>query len=126
MILLEEDIETYVLFGIAPIYFIILSFLQAHYLKHLKCIEHRYTKASAKARSYTRIKRLKRTTPLYLLIGGILHTLAYLFFTEEIRNGYFLSIFIFYCIFAAVMYINFWLKGASILKDTVDFGGLPG
>ena len=125
--LLEEDIETYILFGIAPVYFIILSVIQSKYLKNLKKIENKHVKSDVKRIALERIKRLKRIAPAYLLIGAALHSIAYLIFAGSVfRYGYFISIGIFYLIFAAIMYINFLLKGSSILKDTGDFSGLPG
>lgn len=125
--ILEEDIETYVLFGIAPVYFVLLSVIQSKYLKHLKKIENKYIKPEVKKNSVVLIKRLKRITPFYLLIGAMVHSIAYLIFAGSVfRYGYFISIVFFYLIFVAIMYINFLLKGSSILKDTGDFGGLPG
>ena len=125
--ILEEDIETYILFGIAPIYFIVLSVIQNKHLKSLKKIENKYIKPEVKKNALVLIRRLKRMTPLYLLIGAVVHSMAYLIFAGSVfRYGYFISIGFFYLIFIAIMYINFLLKGSSILKDTGDFGGLPG
>ena len=125
--ILEEDIETFVLFAIAPVYFVILSVIQNKHLKNLKKIENKYIKKEVKKSSLNTIRRLKKRTPLYLLIGAAVHLIGYLIFVgPDFRYGYFISIVFFYAIFWLIMYINFILKGASILKDTGDFGGLPG
>lgn len=125
--LLEEDIETYILFAVLPVYFVILSVIQSFHLKGLKRIENKYTKTEAKTAAHQHIRKLKMTTPFYLLIGATIHTIVYFIFAGEVfRYGYLISIGIFYLIFALIMYINFWLKGSSILKGTGDFGGLPG
>ena len=125
--LLEEDIETFILFSIAPVYIIVLSVIQNKYLKSLKKIENKYVKSDAKKNAIALIKKLKKMTPLYLLIGAAVHLIVYLIFAGSVfRYGYFVSIGFFYLIFLTFMYVNYLLKGASILKDTGDFGGLPG
>ena len=125
--ILEEDIETYILFGIAPVYLIVLSIIQNRHLKSLKKIENKYIKPEVKKNALALIKKLKKTTPLYLLIGAAVHSITYLIFAgSAFRYGYFISIGFFYLMFAAIMYVNFIIKGSSILKDTGDFGGLPG
>lgn len=125
--ILEEDIETYILFGIAPVYFVVLSFIQSKHLENLKKIEKQNIKPEVKKNALVLIRRLKRMTPFYLLIGAMVHSLVYLIFAGSFfRYGYFISIGFFYIIFVVIMYINFLLKGSSILKDTGDFGGLPG
>ena len=102
--ILEEDIETYILFGIAPVYFIVLSIIQNRYLKSLKKIENKYLKQDVKKNALARIKKLKRTTPLYLLTGAVVHSIAYIILAgSDFRYGYFISIGFFYLIFTAIM-----------------------
>ena len=70
---------------------------------------------------------MKRVTPLLMLIGIVIHLILYLIFTSpSIRPGYFISIFIMYVIYVLIALINFYLKGAGILKDIGNFNGLPG
>lgn len=125
--LLQEDIETYVLFAAVPVYLTLIGILQSKHIKQLKKIQHPYIKKEVKQQSIERIKRLRCITPLYILTGLIVHVIIYLIFAGSVfRYGYLLSIVIFYLLFVAIMYGNFLLKGASIFKGTGDYGGLPG
>lgn len=125
--LLKEDIETYILFGIAPAYFILLSIIQSRYLTYLKQVENKLNKKEFRETALHKIKKLKKKAPFILCIGAVIHTVSYLIFAfSAIRAGYFISIGLFYILFLTIAYVNFKLKGASILKDTGDFGGLPG
>ena len=80
-----------------------------------------------KREALKKLKKLKFLSPFYLLIGFIIHVIAYLIFgIEEFRYGYLISIGIVYVFFTLIALINFWLKGAGILKNIGDFNGLPG
>lgn len=127
MSLLKEDIETYILFAVSPIYFILLSIIQSRFLKHLNSLKRKLADIELKEHSKTAIKKLKRYSFLILFAGAIMHAMIYITFSfHQLREGYFISILFFYFIFLLIAWINFWLKGSSILKDTGDFGGLPG
>lgn len=127
MSLLEEDIETYILFAVSPVYFVLLSIIQSRFLKHLNSYKSKLADIELKEHSKTAIKKLKRNSFLILFVGAIMHAMTYIvFFLDQLRGGYFISILFFYFIFLLIAWINFWLKGSSILKDTGDFGGLPG
>jgi hypothetical protein len=124
---LQKEIETILLFATAPIYLTIVGILQSKNLKILEKVKRKETDAPAKRELLKKLRKLKFMTPVVMLIGLIIHILAYLLFgTEEIRNGYFISIYIMYVIYSIIGLINFWLKGAGILKDIGDFNGLPG
>ena len=125
--LLQEDIETYILFGIAPVYFTLMSLIQNRHLKFLRLIEHRSANREVKLNAHEQIRKLKRKTPLVLVFGAGIHVLVYaILMHSAFRWTYLISIGIFYFAFLSIMFVNFKLKGASILKDTGDFGGLPG
>jgi len=124
---LQELIETILLFATAPIYFTIVGILQSKNLKLLKALRNKEIEAQAKNDLLRKLKKLKLRTPVFMLIGVSIHALAYLIFgMDEFRYGYFISIAIMYFIYTLIALINFYLKGAGILKDIGDFNGLPG
>ena len=124
---LQEEIETILLFATAPIYLTIVGILQSRNLKILEKVKRKDTDAPAKRELLKKWRKLKFMTPVVMLIGLTIHILAYfLFGMEEIRYGYFISICIMFVIYSLISLINFWLKGAGILKDIGDFNGLPG
>jgi len=74
-----------------------------------------------------KLKRLKRQTPFLMLIGLSVHLIIYLSYIDTpVRSGYYISIAIMYVIYTLIAYLNFYLKGAGVLKDVGDFNGLPG
>lgn len=124
---LQEEIESLLLFVTAPIYLTIIGLLQSRNLKALKIITQKRKSDSEKSVALKKIKRLKRLTPLLMLIGLSFHILIYIIFSsDQIRNGYFISMIIMYLIYVLFALINFFLKGAGILKDIGNFNGLPG
>jgi len=124
---LQEEIESLLLFVTAPIYLAIIGLLQSRNLKALKIITQKRKSDSEKSVALKKIKRLKRLTPLLMLIGLSFHILIYIIFSsDQIRNGYFISMIIMYLIYVLFALINFFLKGAGILKDIGNFNGLPG
>lgn len=126
-IFLKETIETILLFATAPVYFTIVGILQSKNLKILEKIKRKQIDAQAKRELLKKLKNLKFMTPVFMMIGFTVHVLAYLLFgMEELRYAYFISISIMYVIYTLIALINFWLKGAGILKDIGDFNGLPG
>ena len=73
------------------------------------------------------ISKLKRKGLLFLIPGTFLHLIVYLLLCGDLfRWGYLLTIAFTYLFYAIIMFINFYLKGSGILKDTGPFGGLPG
>lgn len=124
---LKEEIETILLFATAPIYLAIVGILQSKNLKILKKIKRKQIDVQAKRELLRNLKNLKFMTPVFMLIGLTAHVIAYLIFgMEELRHNYFISISIMYVLYTLIALINFWLKGAGILKDIGDFNGLPG
>lgn len=124
---LKETIETILLFATAPVYFTIVGILQSKNLKILEKIKRKQIDAQVKRELLKKLKNLKFMTPVFMMIGFTVHVLAYLLFgMEELRYAYFISISIMYVIYTLIALINFWLKGAGILKDIGDFNGLPG
>jgi hypothetical protein len=127
MIILEEDFETYILFAVFPVYFVLLSIIQSRFLKHLNYLRSKQANIELKKRSLMAIKKLKGYSFLILFVGAMIHAIVYFILCyEQLRNGYFMSVLLFYFIFLIIAWTNFWLKGSSILKDTGGFGGLPG
>jgi len=124
---LQEEIESILLFATAPVYLVIVGMLQSKNLKILDKLKHKKTSKGEKTVLLKRLKKMKRVTPLLMLIGIVIHLILYLIFTSpSIRPGYFISIFIMYVIYVLIALINFYLKGAGILKDIGNFNGLPG
>lgn len=124
---LEEGIESLLLFATAPIYITILTVLQSKNLTTLNKLKNRKIEKSEKIKLLKRHQRLKYLTPIIMLIGLFMHIIVYLIFSDDVfRYGYFLSIAIMYTIYTLIAIINFWIKGAGILKDIGDFNGLPG
>ena len=124
---LQYAIESILLFATAPIYVVIIGMLQSKNLSILEKVRSKKMDPETKREALKKLKKLKFLTPLYLLIGFIIHVIAYLIFgIEEFRYGYLISIGIVYVFFTLIALINFWLKGAGILKDIGDFNGLPG
>lgn len=124
---LQEEIESILLFATAPVYLVIVGMLQSKNLKILDKLKDKKTSKGEKTVLLKRLKKMKRVTPLLMLIGIIIHLILYLIFTSpSIRPGYFISIFIMYVIYVLIALINFYLKGAGILKDIGNFNGLPG
>jgi len=124
---LQEEIESILLFATAPVYLVIVGMLQSKNLKILDKLKDKKTSKGEKTVLLKRLKKMKRVTPLLMLIGIVIHLILYLIFTSpSIRPGYFISIFIMYVIYVLIALINFYLKGAGILKDIGNFNGLPG
>lgn len=124
---LKEEIETILLFATAPIYLTMVGVLQSKNLKIVAEMKRKEIDALAKKRLMKKWKKLKFMAPIVLLIGFAIHILTYLLFRmDEIRYGYFVSIGIMHIIYSLITLINFWLKGAGILKDIGNFNGLPG
>jgi len=124
---LQEEIESILLFATAPVYLVIVGMLQSKNLKILDKLKDKKTSKGEKTILLKRLKKMKRVTPLLMLIGIVIHLILYLIFTSpSIRPGYFISIFIMYVIYVLIALINFYLKGAGILKDIGNFNGLPG
>ena len=124
---LQEEIESILLFATAPVYVGIIGLLQSKNLKILKKLKQKGTSEIEKLTLVKSLRKLKFLTPVLMLIGIILHIVPYLIFSSpSIRPGYFVSIFIMYVIYVLIAWINFYLKGAGILKDIGDFNGLPG
>ena len=124
---LQEEIESILLFATAPVYLIIVGMLQSRNLKVLKEGKRKGLSDLEKSQLRKRLRKLKLLTPFLMLIGIAVHIIAYLLFAyEDIRLGYFVSICIMYVLYVLIAWINFYLKGAGILKDIGDFNGLPG
>ena len=124
---LQEEIESLLLFVTAPIYLTIIGILQSRNLKALKIITQKRKSDSEKSAALQKIKKLKHLTPVLMLIGLSFHFLIYIIFSfDQIRNGYFISMIIMYLIYVLFALINFFLKGAGVLKDIGNFNGLPG
>ena len=68
--ILQEDIETYILFGIAPVYFIVLSIIQNQYLKSLEQIENKYIKPDVKEGILSNQKVKKDDLSLFINWSG--------------------------------------------------------
>jgi len=124
---LQYEIESILLFVTAPVYITIVGILQSKNLKALNVLKRKDKNDSEKAIVIGRLKRLKHLTPIIMLIGLSFHFLTYMIFsTGQIRYGYFISMTIMYLIYVLFALINFFLKGAGILKDIGNFNGLPG
>lgn len=124
---LKEEIETITLFASAPVYFTIVGILQSKNLKFLEKLKNKKDTIEEKKFLLKRLKKMKFLTPVYMLIGAFFHILIYLFFGMiDFRYGYLISIGIMYFIYTLIALINFYLKGAGILKDIGNFNGLPG
>ena len=124
---LQEEIESILLFATAPAYLAILIILQSRNLKLLEKLKQKGTSDLEKIDSIRRLKKLKFLTPALMLLGFLLHLILYLSIcSQEIRPDYFISISIMYVVYVIVAWINFYLKGAGILKDVGDYNGLPG
>ena len=124
---LQEEIESLLLFVTAPVYITIISLLQSKNLKALEILKRKDKIVSEKTITISKLRRLRRLTPLLMLIGLTIHILIYLILSsEQIRPGYFISMSIMYVIYVLFALINFYLKGAGILKDIGNFNGLPG
>lgn len=123
---LEDTTEAYILFATAPIYVAILAWLQSKNLKVLEILKSKRTTEKEKKAEFQKLKRLKRQTPFLMLIGFVIHLLTYVTYIDtSVRPGYFISIVIMYIIFTLIAYLNFYMKGAGVLKDIGDFNGLP-
>jgi len=124
---LQEEIESILVVATAPIYITIVGVLQSKNLKILKRLKSKKTTDKEKMLLAKRIQKLKALVPLLMLIGAAIHIVAYLIFaSDDFRTGYFISICIMYVIYVLIALINFYLKGAGVLKDIGDFNGLPG
>lgn len=123
---LKEEIESILLFATAPVYLIILSILQSKNLKLLDRLKNKKLVEDQKRTVLANLTRLKWRTLFYLLPGLILHQIGYLVFVDSIRGGYFISMVIMYLIYAGIAFVNFYLRGAGVLKDIGKFNGLPG
>lgn len=124
---LQEEIETILLFATAPIYFTIVGILQSKNLKAIEKIKSKKTTNEEKIQIAKRLRKLKLQTPFIMLIGLIAHSVSYSIIEwDTIRDSYFISMIIMYVIYTLIAEINFYLKGAGILKDIGDFNGLPG
>ncbi|MFT6981305.1 MAG: hypothetical protein ACJAUD_000068 [Crocinitomicaceae bacterium] len=124
---LQEEIESILLFATAPVYITIIALLQSKNLKILDQLRSEKTNQIEQKALIKRLRKLKFLTPLFMLIGISVHIMAYLFFASlSIRSGYFVSICMMYVIYVLIAWINFYLKGAGILKDIGNFNGLPG
>ena len=124
---LQEEFESILLFVTAPIYLTIVGVLQSKNLKIIVKLKCKKTSDDDKSLLLDKLKRLKRRTPLFMLLGAIVHVGLYLIFSHnEIRPLYFISISIMFIIYVVIAWINFYLKGAGILKDIGNFNGLPG
>ena len=124
---LHEELESILLFVTAPIYLTIVGVLQSKNLKILVELKRKKTSDDDKSLLLDKLKRLKRRTPLFMLLGVIVHVVLYLIFSHnELRPGYFISMSVMYIIYVAIAWVNFYLKGAGILKDIGGFNGLPG
>lgn len=109
------------------VYLVFVSRYQAKNLRTLNALKSKQTTKEEKQAIVKQLKKLMYRSPLYLLIVAFIHTLFYLLFEwNQLSLGYFLSILLSYAIFTSATLINFWLKGAGILKDIGDFNGLPG
>ena len=125
--LLEENIEAHIMFATAPIYVAILVWLQSKNLKVLEKLKSKRTNEKEKKTQLQKLKRLKRQTPFLMLIGLSVHLITYVSCIDTpARSGYYISIAIMYVIYTLISYLNFYLKGAGVLKDIGDFNGLPG
>ncbi|OIQ36226.1 MAG: hypothetical protein BM555_03040 [Crocinitomix sp. MedPE-SWsnd] len=123
---LENEMESLALVIAAAVYITFVAIIQSKYLKQLNFINKKATQTKLNDVK-TEISSLRKRTPLYLLIGLATHVLSIIILDfEAFRWGYLISILIIYLIFTVVIFTNFWLKGAGILKDIGDFNGLPG
>jgi hypothetical protein len=123
---LENEMESLALVIAAAVYITFVAIIQSKYLKQLNFINKKATQTKLND-AKTEISSLRKRTPLYLLIGLATHVLSIIILDfEAFRWGYLISILIIYLIFTVVIFTNFWLKGAGILKDIGDFNGLPG
>ena len=126
-IFLKEEIESFLLFATAPVYLVIVGKLQNRNLKILEVLKNKKTTKQEKIVNIQLLKKLKRITPILMLIGILTHLILYLIFNySAIRYGYFISMTIMYVIYVLIALINFMLRGAGILKYVGDFNGLPG
>lgn len=121
---LLEDYDTYALFISTLPYVLLASYCQNKHLNYLARLGRKSVKPTEVR---AQLKSLKKRTPFILSIGIIAHILIYWAFAQsEFRLGYMLTVFLTYLLYVMVMLINFWLKGASVLKDTGESGSLPG
>lgn len=126
-IFLKEEFESFLLFATAIVYLIIVGKLQSRNLKILEILKNKKTSKEEQSLLLKRLKKLKRITPLLMLIGLATHLILYLIFRHDaIRYGYFISMTIMYVIYVLIALINFMLRGAGILKHIGNFNGLPG
>lgn len=124
---LQEEFESLLLFATAPVYFIIIGILQSKNLKILKELKRKSTGDTVKSKLTKDLRKLKRLIPVFMLIGITIHLAAYIcFVNDEFRSGYFISMIIIYVIYVLIARVNFYLKGAGVLKDIGGFNGLPG
>lgn len=124
---LQEDLESILLFVTAPIYLTIIGILQSKNLKVLGTLKNKKIENKEKKKLLKKLQKLKFLTPILMLSGITIHALLYVIFNDEVfRSGYLISMGIMYVIYTVIALINFWLKGAGILKDIGDFNGLPG
>jgi len=123
---LENEMESLALVIAAAVYITFVAIIQSKYLKQLNLINKKATQTKLKS-AKNEISILRKKAPLYLLIGLATHIASFVILDfDNLRWGYLISILIIYIIFTVVIFTNFWLKGAGILKDIGDFNGLPG
>lgn len=126
-IFLEEELESILLFVTAPIYFTIVGFIQSKNLKILGQLKSKKLTKLEKESFLKDFKKLKFSIPFLMLIGFTIHISSYILFSSSsIRLGYFISIGIMYLIYVFIALINYYLRGAGILKNIGRFNGLPG
>jgi K+-sensing histidine kinase KdpD len=124
---LQEELESILIFVTAPIYLTIVSLLQSKNLKILNSLKRKKKTDLENNELKKKLIKLKYLTPVFMLIGLAVHITLYLIFSSEnIRLAYFISISIMYIIYVLIAIINFYLKGAGVLKDVGNFNGLPG
>ena len=122
---LEDEMESLSLVVAVAFYITILILLQSRHLKYLKLLSKKVGSEEFNDAKMG-LQTLKKRTPLLLLIGCVVQILAiFTLNTSEVRMDYFFSIGIIYVLFNSLAFVNYWLKGAGILKDIGDFNGLP-
>ncbi len=127
MVLLKETYDTLILFGNVLPYVIVLGIIQNKHLIFLNKIASNKISREIKLDYSLKMKKLKRRTPLFLLVGVFTHLIIYTLVSKQnFRTDYLLVILIQYLLFLLLMWGNFLLKGSSILKDTGESGALPG
>lgn len=119
----QREVEWLLFILAAPAYLLVMFLVQAKYLRILKWVlrsERVLLSSEQRARlantSRSKTLRLQLLGYLGMLVVPLLHIGVYLLSaSDDLRPGYFVTIASECGLFALLMSVNFWLKGASTL-----------